>query len=69
VKGIPHRIKKSFLIILSALFLYSSLSLAGQFKITRVYGGDTVMALGHGITIMVRLVGIDAPETSLKWIT
>jgi len=64
MKGISNRIKKSLLIILSALFLYPSLSLAGQFKITRVYDGDRVMALGHGIRIMVRLVGIDAPETS-----
>lgn len=37
---------------------------AGQFKVTRVYDGDTVKAEGSGIEIMVRLVGIDAPETS-----
>jgi endonuclease YncB( thermonuclease family) len=64
MKGISHRVTKSFLIILSVLFLYPSLSLAGQFKITRVYDGDTVKAIGHDITIKIRLVGIDAPETS-----
>jgi endonuclease YncB( thermonuclease family) len=64
MKVLSHRIKKSFLIILSALFLYPSLSLAGQFKITRVIDGDTVNAIGHDITIKIRLVGIDAPETS-----
>ncbi len=36
---------------------------AGQFKVTRVYDGDTLKASGHDIEIKVRLVGIDAPET------
>jgi micrococcal nuclease len=35
---------------------------AGQFKVTRVYDGDTFKASGHDIEIKVRLVGIDAPE-------
>jgi len=64
MKVLSHRLTKSFLIILSLLFLYPSLSLAGQFKIARVYDGDTVKAIGHDITIKVRLVAIDAPETS-----
>lgn len=38
--------------------------LAGQFKVTRVYDGDTVKAEGQDVEIKVRLVGIDAPETS-----
>jgi len=33
---------------------------AGQLKITRVYDGDTVKAVGHDIEIKVRLIGIDA---------
>ena len=37
-------------------------SLAGQFKVTRVYYGDTIMAEGHDITLYVLLAGIDAPE-------
>ncbi|PKN64132.1 MAG: hypothetical protein CVU57_16285 [Deltaproteobacteria bacterium HGW-Deltaproteobacteria-15] len=39
---------------------------AGQFKVTRVYDGDTIKAEGHDIEIKVRLVGIDAPEASSK---
>ena len=42
------------------------ISLAGQFKVMRVYDGDTLKAKGHGIEFKVRLVGIDAPETSRK---
>jgi len=48
------------------LLLLPTLSLAGQFKVTRVYDGDTIKAEGHDITIKVRLVGIDSPETSKK---
>jgi len=40
------------------------LSYAGQFRVVRVYDGDTVKAEGHDIQIRVRLVGIDAPEIS-----
>jgi len=46
--------------------MYSSSSLAGQFKVTRVYDGDTIKAEGHDIGIKVRLVGIDTPERSKK---
>ncbi|RLB41849.1 MAG: hypothetical protein DRH12_07130 [Deltaproteobacteria bacterium] len=34
------------------------------FKITRVYDGDTVMAVQDGVVIYVMLMGIDAPEIS-----
>ncbi len=37
-----------------------------KFKVIKVYDGDTFMAEGHSITIMARLVGIDAPETAKK---
>ena len=43
-----------------------TVSSAGQFKVIWVYDGDTVIAEGDDITIQVRLVGIDAPETSKK---
>lgn len=36
---------------------------AGQFKVTRVYDGDTFKVAGHDIEFKARLVGIDAPET------
>jgi endonuclease YncB( thermonuclease family) len=35
---------------------------AGQFKVTRVYDGDTLGVGGRGIALKVRLAGIDAPE-------
>jgi len=40
-----------------------SLSLAGQFRVTRVHDGETLRAEGHGIEIVVRLAGIEAPES------
>lgn len=48
------------------LLLLPALSSAGQFKVTRVYDGDTLVAKGDDIVVRVRLVGIDAPETSKK---
>ena len=53
----------SLICLLISIAPYAS---AGQFKITRVYDGNTVVAKGHDIEIKVRLVGIDAPETSRK---
>ena len=59
--------KRNCLILSSLIVLIliiPNISLAGQFKITRVYDGDSVKAFGHDIEINVRLAGIDAPETS-----
>ena len=39
-------------------------SFAGQFKVVQVYDGDTVKVIENGKEIIVRLVGIDAPEIS-----
>ncbi len=61
--------KRNCLILSSLIVLIliiPSISPAGQFKVTRVYDGDTLKAHGHDIEIKVRLVGIDAPETSKK---
>jgi micrococcal nuclease len=44
--------------------ILSSSAMAGQYKVTRVYDGDTILCAGNDTTIKVRLVGIDAPETS-----
>ena len=53
------------IIFLIALFLiFPTFSLAGQYKVIRVVDGDTVKAEGYDIEIKVRLLGIDAPETS-----
>jgi len=39
-------------------------AMAGKFKVTKVYDGDTIMAEGHDIVTYVLLAGIDAPEIS-----
>jgi endonuclease YncB( thermonuclease family) len=57
---------KITLSLISLLLFLPTFSLAGEFKVTRVYDGDTIKAQGHDIEIKVRLVGIDAPETSRK---
>lgn len=44
----------------------SAPTLAGQFKVIRVTDGDTIKVDGNNIKMTVRLVGIDAPETSKK---
>jgi endonuclease YncB( thermonuclease family) len=53
-------------VFVAILLVFPALSFAGQFKVVRVYDGDTLKAAGHDIEIKVRLVGIDAPETSKK---
>jgi endonuclease YncB( thermonuclease family) len=54
--------------IIAVVFLLavSGSSLAGQFKVTRVTDGDTVKVAGNDEKMIIRLVGIDAPETSKK---
>ena len=58
--------KRIQIVVLLTVFLPSlpALAPAGQFKVNRVYDGDTIRASGHDIEIVVRLVGIDAPEIS-----
>jgi micrococcal nuclease len=62
----PSNPLKSKRIIISLfvalLFAFPGYSLAGQFKVTMVYDGDTIKAEGHDIVIYVLLAGIDAPE-------
>jgi len=43
------------------------MSSAGSFKVIRIYDGDTLTAYGHDMEIKVRLLGIDAPELSVKF--
>ena len=52
--------------ILLILLILPAIAFAGQFKVTRVVDGDTIKISRDGTTITVRLVGIDAPETSKK---
>ena len=53
---------KTISILIALLLALSTPLLAGQFKVTRVYDGDTIMVQGHDIIIYVLLAGIDAPE-------
>ena len=48
------------------LLILPDLSIAEQLRVVRVTDGDTVKARIDGKEIIVRLVGIDAPETSKK---
>ncbi len=64
---LPMRCKMKFkisLILLMMLVGFPATVAAGLFKVVRVYDGDTIKAVGYDIEIKVRLVGIDAPETS-----
>jgi endonuclease YncB( thermonuclease family) len=48
------------------LMLLHGIAHAGQFKVMRVYDGDTLKAKGYDIEFKVNLIGIDAPEISIK---
>ncbi|MBW1731725.1 MAG: thermonuclease family protein [Deltaproteobacteria bacterium] len=52
------------LVLLIQFALGSTASTKTTFRITRVYDGDTVMAVRNSVVIYVMLVGIDAPEIS-----
>ncbi len=52
--------------VIAIFFILPNLCFAGQFKVVRVYDGDTLKAVGHDIETTVRLVGIDAPELPKK---
>ena len=60
------RAYKILSIAIAFLFIFPTFSFAGQFKVTHVYDGDTLIAEGHDIEIKVRLAGIDAPETPMR---
>lgn len=50
--------------ILTLLIFNPVLSFAGQFQVTRVIDGDTIKVDDGKQKLTIRLVGIDAPETS-----
>jgi endonuclease YncB( thermonuclease family) len=62
--GVTVRQKVGFLFIF--LFAIVTTAHAGQYEVTWVYDGDTIKAQGPEGEIRVRLMGIDAPETSKK---
>jgi endonuclease YncB( thermonuclease family) len=58
---------KAIIFFIISLLILPTISLAGEFKVTRVYDGDTILVVrDHRLIRKVRLVGIDAPETSQK---
>jgi len=61
-----NRIPRIVAFVTAVLFIISAKSFAGQFTCTRVSDGDTIKLTHGGNEISVRLVGIDAPETSKK---
>ncbi len=56
----------SLLVSVTVLTAFVTTAEAGEFKVVRVCDGDTFKAQSHDIEIKVRLMGIDAPETSKK---
>ena len=66
LKNINKNIKMFIRIatIIGLICLNSLPSLAAQFKLTRIYDGDTVMAETAGSIIYIMLVGVDAPEVT-----
>jgi micrococcal nuclease len=59
---VMKRIYEVISLLIAFLLTLPTISLADQFKVTRVYDGDTIMAEGHDVVIYVLLAGIDAPE-------
>ena len=55
-----------YLGIVLFLVIFPAICLADQFKCTRVTDGDTINVVSNGHKEIIRLVGIDAPETSKK---
>lgn len=56
------RAYKILSIAIAFLFIFPTFSFAGQFKVTHVYDGDTLIAEGHDIETKVGLIGIDAAD-------
>ena len=56
----------SQIILLTIFIAIPAICFAGQFKVVRVTDGDTIKVVNNGKASTIRLVGIDAPETSKK---
>ena len=52
--------------VFSIFLVLPLFSFADQFKVIHVYDGDTIKVTENGNEIIIRLVGIDAPEISKK---
>jgi endonuclease YncB( thermonuclease family) len=60
------RLTKIISFLITCLLALPAYLLAGEFKVVKVYDGDTIMAEGHDIVIYVLLAGIDAPEIATR---
>ena len=58
------RLNQISVYLVALLLIFNAVCFADQFRVTVVVDGDTLKAESGGYTITVRLVGIDAPETS-----
>ncbi len=54
------------LAVCNILLSFPLSAFAGQYKVVRVYDGDTIKVAENGKEMSIRLVGIDAPEISKK---
>jgi len=61
-----NRLNNIISIIIALLLLVASTTFADQLRVVRVTDGDTIKAVVDHMEIIVRLVGIDAPEKSRK---
>ena len=61
-----HKKARKLLLVVALLSWASSVCLAGEYHVSRVIDGDTVVVQKGSIKLTIRLVGIDAPETSKK---
>ena len=61
-----YRLRIYLLVFIFTLFCIINVSLAAEFEIIHVNDGNTVKAESQGYAFTIRLVGIDAPETSKK---
>lgn len=65
MKSVSNSLRIFIILTVFNLFLGLPISsFAGHFKVVQVYDGDTVKVIEDGKEIIVRLVGIDAPEIS-----
>jgi endonuclease YncB( thermonuclease family) len=58
---------KAIIFFVTSLFIFPTHSIGGEWKVTRVYDGDTILVLrDHTVIRKVGLAGVDAPEPSQK---
>ncbi len=53
-------------VLVTILVVFITTAQAGEFKVVKIYDGDSFAAIGHDIEIKVRLMTIDAPETGKR---